>query len=607
MFKTYYNLKRSIICIFVLVAQTLYSDIHPLITNVHNRDTQTLNGKWNYIIDPYETGFYDYRYQESNTGYFRNQKPRDKSELVEYDFDKSPLINVPGDWNSQRPELLFYEGTIWYKKSFNDPRKDKDSRLFLHFGAANYEAIVYLNGKKLGKHVGGFTPFCFEITDVVRPTQNDIVVKVDNKRYREAIPTVNTDWWNYGGLTRDVYLIVTPQTFVRDYSIQLKKDSMDTITGWVQLDGPEKGTEVTIEIEDLGVRETVKPDSSGKAEFEWTASPVLWSTENPKLYEVTLSAGQDTVRDRIGFRTIQVRGQDILLNGQSIFLRGICIHEESPLGSGRACTPEDAEVLLSWAKELGCNFVRLAHYPHNEYMLRRADQMGILVWSELPVYWTILWDNPATLDNALHQLEEMITRDKNRVSIILWSVANETPVSEPRLKFLTTLIDKVRQMDPTRLVTAAMEKTSRGDTVLIEDPLGKYLDVLGCNEYIGWYEGTPELCDKKTWQTSYDKPLIMSEFGGGALQGYHADDQTRFSEEYLEKLYIHQVAMLKKIPFLRGTTPWLLKDFRSPRRPLPDIQDYYNRKGLFSETGQRKKAFYIMQDFYQQKAKEANP
>ncbi|MBN2512810.1 MAG: beta galactosidase jelly roll domain-containing protein [Sedimentisphaerales bacterium] len=607
MFNRLCNSKRVFICLVAAATQVLYSDIYPLITNVLSRDTHSLNGKWNYIIDPYETGFYDYRYQESGSGYFRNQKPRDKSDLVEYDFDKSPLINVPGDWNSQRSELLFYEGTIWYKKSFDDPRKDPSSRLFVYFGAANYEAIVYLNGKKLGKHIGGFTPFCFEITDGLRPTQNDIVVKVDNKRYREAIPTVNTDWWNYGGLTRDVCLIETPQTFIRDYSIQLKKDSRDTIAGWIQLDGIEKEMDVTLEIEELGIKRIVTPNSSGKAEFEFAGSPVLWSPASPKLYDVTLTAGDSTVRDQIGFRTIQVRGQNILLNGQSVFLRGICIHEESPLGAGRACTPEDAEVLLGWAQELGCNFVRLAHYPHNEYMLRTADRMGILVWSELPVYWTILWDNQATLDNALNQLEEMITRDKNRASVILWSVANETPVSEPRLTFLRALIDRARQMDATRLITAAMEKTSRGNTVLIEDPLGKYLDVLGCNEYIGWYEGTPELCDKKTWQTSYEKPLIMSEFGGGALQGYHADDKTRFSEEYLERLYIHQVAMLKKIPFLRGTTPWLLKDFRSPRRPLPDIQDYYNRKGLFSETGQRKKAFYIMQDFYQQKAKEANP
>jgi beta-glucuronidase len=593
----------------------LSADIYPLIQNPLGRDPVSLNGKWNYIIDVYETGFYGYRYDESPNGFFRNQKPKDKSDLVEYDFDKSLLINVPGDWNSQKPELMFYEGTIWYKKSLDDPRKDKTHRLFVYFGAANYDAFVYLNGKKLGRHIGGFTPFCFEITDRVQETQNFLIVKVDNKRYRDAVPTVNTDWWNYGGITRDVMLIETPQTFIRDYMVQLKKDSSDTIAGWVQLDGAEKQQTITLEIPEIKLKKTFTPDQTGKATFEVTTATKktffakktavsLWSPENPELYEVILSVGNDTVRDQIGFRQIQTRGQDILLNGKSVFLRGICIHEESPMRPGRAYSEEDAEVLLGWAKELGCNFVRLAHYPHNEYMLKKADRMGLLVWSELPVYWTIQFENPQTLDNAMNQLTEMVTRDKNRASVVLWSIANETPVNETRLKFLTALIDKTRRMDPTRLMTAAMEKTSRGNTVLIEDPLGKYLDVLGCNEYIGWYEGLPERCDDKTWQTPYEKPLIMSEFGGSALAGYHADNKTRFSEEYQEDLYIHQVEMLKKIPFLRGTSPWILKDFRSPRRVLPGIQDYYNRKGLFSDTGQKKKAFYVMQKFYREKAQQ---
>jgi beta-glucuronidase len=576
----------------------------PLIQNPLGREPVSLNGKWNYIIDVYEVGFYSYRYEERSDGFFQNQKPRDKSDLVEYDFDKSPLINVPGDRNTQVPELIYYEGTVWYKKTFDDPRKDKINRLFVYFGAANYEAIVYLNGKKLGNHIGGFTPFCFEITDHVRATQNHLIIKVDNKRRLDGVPTVNTDWWNYGGLTRDVLLIETPKTFIRDYMVQLKKDSSDTLAGWVQLDGPEKQQPITLEIPEIKLKKTLTPDETGKADFEVKAKLSLWSPENPKLYEVVLSGGKNTVRDQIGFRLIQTRGQDILLNGKSVFLRGICLHEESPTRSGRAYSEEDAAILLGWAKELGCNFVRLAHYPHNEYMLKKADQMGLMVWSELPLYWTIQWENPKTLDNAMNQLTEMITRDKNRASIVLWSMANENPVTEVRLKFLKTMVEETRRQDPTRLLTSAMEETSRGSTILLEDPLGQYLDVLGCNEYLGWYDGLPERCDGKTWQTSYNKPLVMSEFGGSALYGYHADAMTRFSEEYQESLYIHQLAMLKKIPFLRGTSPWILKDFRCPRRLLPGIQDYYNRKGLFSETGQRKKAFYVMQKFYMEKIEQ---
>ena len=133
---------------------------------------------------------------------------------------------------------------------------------------------------------------------------------------------------------------------------------------------------------------------------------------------------------------------------------------------------------------------------------------------------------------------------------------------------------------------------------MIDDPLGAKLDVLGCNEYIGWYDGLPEKCDRVQWKTIYDKPLVMSEFGGSAAFGLHGDALTRWSEEYQESLYEHQVAMLERIPFLRGTTPWILMDFRSPRRQLPKIQDFFNRKGLVSDRGQKKKAFFVMQRFY---------
>jgi beta-glucuronidase len=307
------------------------------------------------------------------------------------------------------------------------------------------------------------------------------------------------------------------------------------------------------------------------------------------------------VRDQIGFRSIETKGTDILLNGRPIFLRGICIHEEAPLRGGRAYSREDARTLLGWAKELGVNFVRLAHYPHNEFMIREADRMGILVWSEIPVYWTILWENPATLENARNQLSEMIARDKNRASVIIWSVANETPLSDPRLTFLKDLVAHARSLDSTRLLSAAMERHYTDPTTqMIDDPLGEYLDVLGCNEYVGWYDGLPAKADRLNWKSKYDKPLIMSEFGGDALAGHHGDATTRWTEEYQENLYRHQLAMLKRIPFLRGTAPWILMDFRSPRRPLPGIQDYWNRKGLVSNRGEKKKAFYVMQQWYRE-------
>ncbi len=570
-----------------------------LIINVDHRSTVSLNGKWQIIIDPYENGYYDYRYQPKQNGYFKNAKPRNKTDLIEYDFDKSEALNVPGDWNSQQEKLFFYEGTIWYKKSF-DYQKKPDTRVFVYFGAANYHSIVYLNGRKLGEHEGGFTPFNFEITRLIREKNNFLVVKVDNKRRRDAVPTVNTDWWNYGGLTRRVMLVEVPETFIRDYFVQLKKGSMKTVAGWIQLDGNQAEQSITVEIPKVNVKQKFNSTADGYVEFEFDAELQLWSPDNPALYDVTIKSQTDSLKDLIGFRSIETKGSKILLNGKPVFLRGISIHEQAPKSNARANSKEHAETLLGWAKEMNCNFVRLAHYPHNEYMPRTADQLGVLLWSEIPVYWTILWENENTLKNALNQLTEMITRDKNRASVILWSMANETPVGDARNEFLKTLIERARSLDSTRLITAAMEKIYEGENKpVINDPFGRYVYVLGCNEYIGWYEGLPDRCDSYTWKTIYDKPVIISEFGGGALYGFHADKDTRWSEEYQEYLYEKQIKMLKKIPFLAGTSPWILADFMSPRRPLPRIQDYWNRKGLISNKGEKKKAFYVMQRFYE--------
>jgi beta-glucuronidase len=579
------------------------AQIAPLIANINARQTTSLDGQWQAIVDPFDVGAFDYRAQplKNNQAFYKNYKPQSESELVEYDFDTSGQLYVPGDWNTQRESLLFYEGSVWYKRSF-DYTKSPKNRLFLHFGACNYLAAVYLNGEKLGEHEGGFTPFDFEITDRVRAHGNFLVLRINNTRARDQVPTVNTDWWNYGGITRPVTLVEVPETFVQDYFVQMEKGSTRQIKGWLQLNGPQLQQTVRIRIAEAGLSKTFRTDSKGRAEFSFSADLTLWSPENPKLYTVEITSETDQVVDRIGFRSIEARGTEILLNGKPVFLRGISLHEEAPLRPGRAWSDDDARTLLSWTKELGCNFVRLAHYPHNESMLRMADQMGLLVWGEVPVYWTIQWENPQTLHNAENQLNEMIARDHNRAALIIYSVANETPISDARNRFLRQLIQDARSADPTRLVSAALQANQLVDrnrmTIRINDPIASDLDVLGNNEYIGWYIGRPEDADSSDWNSEYDKPLIMSEFGGDALFGYHGEAHTRWTEEYQENLYEHQIVMLKRIPFLRGMTPWILKDFRSPRRTLPRFEDDFNRKGLVSDHGEKKKAFFVLQNFY---------
>ncbi|MFC2084118.1 glycoside hydrolase family 2 protein [Bacteroidota bacterium] len=587
----------KVLVIMLLVSICINAQQTDLLINVDNRNAVSLNGNWQIIIDPYENGYYNYRYMPNSNGYFINRKPQNKSELIEYDFDTSPELTVPGDWNSQMAELLFYEGTVWYKKSFNFNRNIR-KRVFVYFGAVNYEAIVYLNGVKLGEHVGGFTPFSFEVTDFLKEGDNFLILKVDNKRKREAVPTVNTDWWNYGGITRRVLLIEVPNTFIKDYFIQLERGSLNIVTGWIQLNGLSLEQTVLINIPEGGVAYPVSTNDNGFAKFRFEANPDLWSPDNPYLYDVEMVSETDTLIDRIGFRSLDTDNTEILLNGKQIFLRGISIHEQAPMREGRAFSSADALVLLNWAKELGCNFVRLAHYPHNEFIIREADKMGIMVWSEIPVYWTILWDNTETYKNAVDQLTDMVNRDKNRASVIMWSVANETPRGDDRLNFLTSLINITRELDPTRLVTAATELKIDGNKIIVNDSLCDYLDVLGANLYYGWYVGKPKDTPGLRWYSKFGKPLVISEFGGGAKYGYHGDEDTRWTEEYQAAIYRYHVDMLNKIPFLRGMSPWILTDFRSPRRPLPKIQDFWNRKGLISEKGDKKMAFYVLQSYY---------
>lgn len=572
--------------------------------NIYARSHVSLDGRWSYIIDPYENGYYDYRhmpFDQSDSGkggFYDDRKPKDKTEWVEYDFDRAPTMNVPGDWNSQAEKLQLYEGTVWLRQTFQaDPKPGKHYALY--FGAVNYEAHVYLNGKKLGMHKGGFTPFQFDVTDKLARGRNVVVVKADNTRHQDEIPTVNTDWWNYGGITRDVLLAELPATYIADYKVQLAKGDAHRIEGFIQMAGEAKAQQVTVTIPEAGIKTTVRTDANGRAVLNIPANKLTyWSPEQPKLYTVELSGGGDRVVDRIGFRTIETRGRDILLNGKSIFLRGISMHEENPLIPGRPRGAGDMRMLLQWAKEMNCNYVRLAHYPHSEEMIRLADEMGLMVWAEVPVYWTISWTNPDTYANANAQLTDLVTRDKNRASVVVWSVGNETPIGGPRNTFMSNLAKTARSLDDTRLVAAALEIHRKGSDITVEDPLADYLDLASFNEYAGWYWASNAEMLNYRFDVRYDKPVVVTEFGAEAMTGYHADADTRWSEEYQDALYRNQFKMLSAIPGLRGMTPWVLVDFRSPRRQHPYYQDFWNRKGLISDDGNKKLAFWTLKQFY---------
>ena len=588
----------------VLVHETNGQEI--FICNVQGRKNLCLNGKWEYVLDPYRAE------QLGWIPVYQNAVPQHKTDRVEYSFNAAQTLWVPGSWNTQEPELKYYEGIIWYRRKFDlSEGVSVHKRYFIYVGAANYISKVSVNGKNVGQHEGGFTPFCFEVTNLLKDKDNYVIIGVNASRRPENIPAEINDWFNHGGITRDVYLVETPKTFISNYFIALDKSTLNEktrcITGQIQLNGTSFPKEVRIQIPELKIEEQAIVNDEGVAKFNIETKKLqLWSPDSPKLYQVNIMSGDDIVSDEIGFRTIETRGKQILLNGEPIFLKGISLHDENPLQRNRANSEEDAALVLGWAKELGCNFLRLAHYPHQENIVRLADEMGFLLWEELPLYWGIQWDNPQVLKKAKKQYKELIERDYNRASSIIWSIANETSNTPSRNAFLGELADFIRSIDNTRLLSAACKKDQEVDghpdnVYTYNDPLIEKLDIISFNEYLGWYGGSPAECRDKSFKMGFEKPVIVSEFGGGALQGLHGDSLTRWSEEFQVYIYEESLQMFDKIEGLSGMTPWILVDFMSPLRQLHGVQDGWNRKGLISEKGAKKKAFYTLKEYYKRK------
>ena len=580
----------------VCICNIQYGSAQELLVNVYGRQYTLLNGKWNAIIDPYQQG--------RKTAIYRNRALKDKADFKEYAFEGGLRLNVPSDWNSQIPELKYYEGTMWYARKF-EINKKSDENLFLYFGAVNYRCRVYLNGTLIGSHEGGFTPFQFNVTNVVKEGGNFLAVEVDNTRTADAIPALSFDWWNYGGITRDVMLVHTPKNYIRDYFIQLDKYDSDRVHAEVQLSAQNAGQLVKIEIPELKIANKVFTDGTGLAKATFRVRNLeRWSPQAPKLYQVIVSSEVDEVKENIGFRNLYVKNTQIYLNDSPVFMKSIGLHEEISQRQGRAYSEQDAIALLSEAKGLGVNMIRLAHYPQNEYIVRLAEKMGIMLWEEIPIWQGIDFKNAETRMKAQKMYTEMVMRDRNRCALTFWGVANETAPSESRNAFLKSLVELCHKMDTTRLITAAFDLpklNSETNAFEMEDDFIENLDVVSINKYMGWYHRWPMSPSEIRWNVALDKPLIFSEFGGEALYGQSGDSTvtSSWSEEYQEKLYKDNLEMFKYIPNLAGISPWILFDFRSPYRFHPTNQEGWNRKGLISDQGYRKKAWYVMKEYYE--------
>lgn len=589
---------KGLLCLLLLSAAAVSHAATTYIQNVYGRHSTSLNGKWSAIVDPYDAGY--------NMRVFLDRKSRPSGNFYEYDFDGATRLNVPGDWNSQRDELKYYEGTVWYARHFNFTPTGHQ-RHFLYFAGVSNRCKVYLNGQLIATHEGAFTPFQVEVSDKLISGDNLLVLAVNNTRRVDAIPAMSFDWWNYGGITRDVMLVTLPDTYISDYFIRLDKHRSDLLLADVSLSRPVAGQRIVVTIPGAGVKMQLTTDANGVASGRLSVRKLQrWSPDKPTLYATTITAPNDTVTEQIGFRNINVEKTKVLLNGQPVFLRGVSFHEEIAQRMGRATSMADAVALVTEAKNLGCNMVRLAHYQQNEYIVREAERQGLMVWQEVPVWQSIDFTNDSTLHKAQQMLRETILRDRNRCADCFWGIANETKNTPARNRFLAQLLKTGKEMDTTRLFVAAFDLANfdkQQDEFVMHDDFYPNLDLVGINKYMGWYAKWPKDPSQIRWNVAPGKPLLISEFGGEALYGQHGDDTNpdSWSEDYQAKLYRDNLRMFENIPNLCGISPWVLFDFRSPTRLHSTNQEGWNRKGLISDQGQRKEAWYIMHDYYMKK------
>ena len=500
------------------------------LVNICGRETESLNGKWNFAEDLYDTcrrakWFKETRYNSSG-----GEMPLD------YDWESWELLKVPAVWNLEKSELHYFEGSGIYTRTFRYFPKAQGEKLLLRFEGAAYRTSIFLSGKFIGTHDGASTPFNVDISDTVEK-DNRIIAVVDARRKSDRVPMENTDWFNYGGIYRDVYLVRLPQVYIKDWFVRLCPDgTFSNIQADIEIVSSDNSTadgKALLEINELGIKQEIEINN-GKGSIKFSAKPELWSPDNPKLYDVSISFKTDAVKDKIGFREIKTKGQEIFLNGKKIFLSGVCVHEDH-FKLGKTTNEEIIRQAIRDLKEMNGNYFRLAHYPHDARFAKIADEEGALLWEEVPVYWAIAFDNADTYKDAENQLCELILRDRNRASVIIWSVGNENADDDPRLEFMSRLAKKAKALDESRLVSAAC--LINHEKLKIEDRLSEFLDVIGVNEYYGWYDPDFEKLPKILNNSNPEKPVLICEFGGDARLGQRGTVDDLWTEDKQKHIY----------------------------------------------------------------------
>ncbi|MFO8018676.1 MAG: glycoside hydrolase family 2 TIM barrel-domain containing protein [Promethearchaeia archaeon] len=559
--------------------------------------TLNLNGTWQYLDDKDGEGMDEKWYLPQNIKNLENTMGS---------------IDIPKSFNILEGFKL-YEGPFWHFRTLDIPPStsiDNDTDLFIKFNGANYLTKVWLNGQYLGEHKGGFVPFRFKINSALKESNNLLVVMTDNTRKHGQVPDLSFDWFNYGGIYRDVELLALNKNRVEDVVVKTKVDTQTeaiinvsfTIHGslpftWQILDTDKEMT--------LFEGRFSKISEQGNFSVTLT-NPKLWSPRSPHLYYLRFfnTSGAVIYETHFGIREIEVQGNYVYLNKRRIYMRGVSLHEEQ-VPYGRTIPYEKREEDIRNMKQIGFNALRTAHYSHDESLIEIADRLGLLILEEIPVYWACDFKSNEVFKTAARMARSLIKRDINHPSVVWWSVGNEVPIERLECaRFMRRLMEWVRRFDDTRIVTYVSNK-------MICDLTKRYADIAAINLYFGWYYGSPKMVstvlDVIRAPILNQKPVFYTEFGAGAKYGYRPgwELQKRFSEE--KQLYVldYTIRTLNSKPYLAGWFIWIYRDFRSFLRQN-EYQQGFNRKGIVSERNEKKLISYRIPQILNKKRKLTN-
>lgn len=539
------------------------------------RSEVSLDGRWEFIPDPNDVGerkaYYD-------------------------DFpDDHDTQHVPGTWNTT-PAYYDHEDPAWYHRTFF-LREGGDA--LLRFVGVAHEATVWVDGRKVATHYGGYTPFEAHLPDLDAGT-HDVTVRVDNSRTPHGLPLPDTDWFPYGGITREVFVERVPTIHLADLAVRYRLDDTTatvSVTATIRNASDESAAELLVEVGDARVREeaTIPPGRSTQ-QVELRVDVERWSLEDPTLSDVRAvvsdeSGVEDERRDRIGFREIEVDERSLWLNGEPVAMKGVNRHEDHP-DWGHAVPHALIERDLDIIEQLGCNTIRTSHYPNHPYFLDLCDERGILVLEEIP-YWQYDEDDfgrEHVLDRGERMLTEMIERDRHHPSIVAWSLHNECYNQQDGVADATKrLAETARTSDDSRPLTLASNTNWRG----YEDQCLQYVDFVCLNAYWGWYHDDQEWSEflQEIRDQHPEKPILVSEFGAGAMQGERTWEGQKWSESYQADLLERTITTFHETDYVTGWTIWQYCDTRTESRKAMVRPRTKNNKGIVGEYRRPKEAY----------------